>query len=128
MGDPDLPVFGTAESGKGALIMTDEAVSSVTRPAPLLRIRDGYGIIVAGDSMIPEHKPGSIALVNPHLPPQIGDTCLFRSAQTNDVTIKELRGSTETEWRVRQHNPKRDFRLKKNEWPICHKTIGSFFP
>src|SRR5437773_19879 len=38
-GDRDLPVFGTAQGGSGALIVTDLAVDYVVRPAPLLRVR-----------------------------------------------------------------------------------------
>src|SRR5258708_3588546 len=76
----DLPVFGTAQGGQdGALIVSDTAVDWVARPTVLLRVRDGYGMIVSGDSMSPEHKTGSIALLNPHLPPRLGDSCLCRS-------------------------------------------------
>lgn len=130
VGETDLPVFGTAQGGQGALIVTDRAVDWVVRPAPLLRVRDGYGIIVTGDSMSPEHKSGSTALVNPHLPPRMGDTCVFRRHDddgTVHAVIKELRGQTEDVWKVRQHNPKKDYSLKKAEWQVCHKTVGNYF-
>lgn len=128
----DLAVFGTAQGGQdGALIVSDAPVDWVARPAVLLRVRDGYGVIVSGDSMIPEHKPGSIALVNPHLPPRVGDSCVFRSHAedgTNLAMIKEYRGQTETHWKVHQHNPPKDFQLKKSDWQVCHRTVGSYFP
>jgi phage repressor protein C with HTH and peptisase S24 domain len=128
----DLPVFGTAQGGQdGALIVSELAVDYVGRPPALLRVRDGYGMIVSGDSMSPEHKEGSIALVNPHLPPRSGDSCVFRSHAddgTNLALIKEYRGQTETHWKVRQHNPPKDFQLKKSDWQICHRTIGNYFP
>lgn len=128
----DLPVFGTAQGGQGgALIVSDGAVDWVARPAVLLRVQDGYGMIVTGDSMSPEHKAGSIALVNPHIPPRLGDSCVFRSHGddgTNLALIKEYRGQTETHWKVHQHNPAKDFTLKKAEWQICHKTVGNYFP
>jgi phage repressor protein C with HTH and peptisase S24 domain len=130
VGETDLPVFGTAQGGQGALIVTDRAVDWVVRPAPLLRVRDGYGIIVTGDSMAPEHKSGSTALVNPHLPPRVGDTCIFRSHSDDGAVhavIKELRGETESLWKVRQHNPKKDYTLKKTEWQVVHKTVGNYF-
>lgn len=85
-GDNDLPVFGTAQGGRGALIVTDHAVDWVVRPAPLLRVRDGYGMIVTGDSMSPKLEAGDTALVNPHLPPRPGDTCIFRN-HADDGTI-----------------------------------------
>ncbi|WP_074832784.1 S24 family peptidase [Bradyrhizobium lablabi] len=94
MGERDLPVFGTAQGGSGALIVTDGPVDWVVRPDPLLRVKDGYGMIVTGDSMDPVHKHGSTALVNPHIPWRSGDTCIFRSHHDNGdniVIIKELR-------------------------------------
>jgi phage repressor protein C with HTH and peptisase S24 domain/lambda repressor-like predicted transcriptional regulator len=128
----DLPVFGTAQGGQdGALIMSELAVDWVGRPAVLLRVEDGYGMIVSGDSMSPEHKAGSIALVNPHLPPRVGDSCIFRSHAddgTNLALIKEYRGQTESHWKVRQHNPPKDFQLKKSDWQIVHRAVGNYFP
>jgi hypothetical protein len=53
VGDRDLPVFGTAQGGSGALIVSNEPVDWVVRPDPLLRVKDGYGMIVTGDSMDP---------------------------------------------------------------------------
>lgn len=130
-GNNDLPVFGTAQGGQGALIVTDRPVDWVARPTVLLRVQDGYGMIVTGDSMAPEHKSGSTALVNPHLPPRIGDSCVFRNHADDGAVhaiIKELRGETDTLWKVRQHRPAKDYTLKKSEWQICHKTVGNYFP
>lgn len=128
----DFPIFGTAQGGQdGALIVSEAAVDWDVRPAVLLRVRDGYGMIVSGDSMAPEHKHGSIALVNPHLPPRAGDSCVFRSHAedgTNLAMIKVYRGQTETHWKVSQHNPPKDFTLKKSDWQIVHKTVGNHFP
>lgn len=129
-GEADLPVFGVAQGGRGALVVTAEPVDWIVRPSPLLRVRDGYGIIVVGDSMSPEHKAGSIALVNPHIPPRAGDTCVFRSHAddgTVHIVVKELRGETSTHWKVHQHNPRKDFTLRKDEWQICHRTVGNYF-
>lgn len=130
VGDQDLPVFGTAQGGTGALIVSDRAVDWVVRPAPLLRVKDGYGMIVTGDSMDPAIKSGATALVNPHLPPRAGDLCVFRNHQDDGtvlVCIKELRRQTDTAWHVRQLNPRKDITLKKSEWQVCHVTVGSFY-
>jgi phage repressor protein C with HTH and peptisase S24 domain len=129
LGAADLPVYGTAQGGKGALVVTSEPVDWAMRPAPLLRVKDGYGVIVTGDSMAPEHREGSTALVNPHLPPRSGDTCVFRKHADDGTVlavIKELRRATETTWYVRQHNPKRDFTLKRSDWQVCHVTVGNY--
>lgn len=128
----DFPVYGTAQGGQdGALIVSEHAVDWVARPAVLLRVRDSYGMIVAGDSMSPAHKSGSTALVNPHLPPRVEDVCVFRSHAEDGTTLavlKEYRGQTETHWKVRQYNPPKDFTLKKSEWQVCHRTVGNYFP
>ena len=129
-GDRDLPVFGTAEGGEGAIVLTNEAVDWVLRPDSLLRVKDGYGMIVTGDSMSPEHKSGSTALVNPHLPPRAGDTCIFRSHAddgTVKICIKEYVRQTPDAWHVKQHNPPKSFTLKKAEWQVCHVTVGNYF-
>jgi phage repressor protein C with HTH and peptisase S24 domain len=130
VGDKDLPVFGTAQGGSGALIVTSEPVDWVVRPDPLLRVRDGYGMIITGDSMDPALKSGSIALINPHLPPRVGDFCLFRNHAddgTAHAAIKEYRGETDAAWKVRQYNPPKDFTLKKSEWQVRHLVVGSYF-
>lgn len=129
VGEADLPVFGTAQGGRGALIITDQPVDWVVRPDPLLRVRDGYGAIITGDSMSPEHKEGSIALVNPHLPYRPGDTCIFRSTAEDGsvhMCIKGLVRATPETWHVRQHNPKKTFTLKRSEWQECHVTVGNY--
>lgn len=130
VGKPDLPVFGTAQGGSGALILSDQPVDWVVRPDPLLRVKDGYGMIVTGDSMAPVHKSGSTALVNPHLPPRAGDTCVFRAHKDDGTVlaiIKELRRFTDDIWYVRQYDPRKDFPLKRTEWQICHVTVGNYF-
>jgi phage repressor protein C with HTH and peptisase S24 domain len=127
----DLPVFGTAQGGAGgALIMSNEAVDWAIRPAPLLRVRDGYGMIVTGDSMSPKIENGSTALINPHLPPRNGDTCVFRKRAedgTVHVIVTLLRRFTEDTWFVHQLTPAKDFNLKRSEWQICHVVVGTYF-
>jgi phage repressor protein C with HTH and peptisase S24 domain len=127
----DLPVYGTAQGGDGALVITDRPVDYVARPSVLLRVLDAYGTIVDGDSMFPALRPGATALVNPHLPPRVEDICIFRKQGedgTVHVIIKEYRGQTDTHWKVRQYNPAKDFLLKKTDWQTVHRTVGNYFP
>jgi phage repressor protein C with HTH and peptisase S24 domain len=130
-GDHDLPVFGTAQGGSGgALIMSKEAVTWVLRPAPLLRVRDGYGMIVTGDSMSPKIENGSTVLVNPHLPPRNGDLCVLRKHLEDGTTLAVLtllRRFNDETWFVHQLVPAKDFSLKRSEWQHCHVVIGSYF-
>jgi len=125
----DLPVFGTAQGGDGALIITDRPVDWEVRPDFLARVEDAYGIIVTGDSMDPECKHGSTAIVNPHLPQRNGDTCIFRAHADDGAVhaiVKQLVRYNDKTWYVHQHNPKKDFELKRSEWQVCHVVVGNY--
>lgn len=128
----DLPVFGTTQDTKeGAVIISERAVDWVARPSVLLRVADGYGLIVSRDTMAPAIRSGSTALVNPHLPPRVDDVCVFRCSDERGATravVKEYRGQTETHWKVRQYNPPREFTLKKADWHACHRIVGNYAP
>lgn len=128
VGERDLPVFGTAEGGRGAMVVSDDPVEHVRRPAPLENVRDGYAVRVIGDSMEPKFEPGDLILVHPHLPPAPNVDVVLFSAREGDghVIIKRLVKFTETEWVLRQHNPLKDFRLKRKDWPKCHRIVGSY--
>lgn len=132
-GEPDLPVYASVQGGRGLLIVSTEAVDWVRRPDPLARVKDGYGLIVQGDSMSPEFESGDIALVHPHLPPRPDVSCVFYSEKPDgsvEASIKRLRKETQESWLVTQFNPpdggKRDFTLPKSEWQKCHITVGKY--
>lgn len=133
VGERDLAVYAAVQGGSGALILSNEPVEYVSRPEPLARVRDGYGVIVIEDSMAPEFRSGDIALVNPHRPPREGDTCVFFSEAadgTKSACIKHLRRATATQWQVTEWNSEaggqRDFSLKRTEWQSCHVTVGKY--
>lgn len=132
-GNRDLAVYAAVQGGSGVLILSSDPVEYVARPEPLARVRDGYGVIVVEDSMAPEFRSGDIALVNPHLPPRAGDTCVFRHQEedgSESACIKFLRRATESAWQVTEWNSAegehRDFVLKRSEWQKCHVTVGNY--
>jgi transcriptional regulator with XRE-family HTH domain len=131
----DLPVYAATQGGIGVQILSSDPVEYVSRPEPLARVRDGYGVIVVDDSMAPEFRSGDIALINPHLPPRTGDTCIFRHVEedgTQHSCIKFLRRITDRDWLVSEwdaateHGGKRDFALKRAEWQLAHVVVGSY--
>lgn len=129
VGAPDLPVFGTVEGGEGAIVMSSEPVETVKRPDPLRTVKDGFGVIVSGDSMVPLVRPGDIVLVHPHLPPKIDDLCLFLFDQDGDfrATIKEFCGQSRDLWKVKRYQPKEhEFTLKKADFPRCAVVVGIY--
>jgi transcriptional regulator with XRE-family HTH domain len=132
-GARDLPVHAAAEGSKGQMVVSNDPVDWVLRPAPLANVRGGYGLIIVGETMCPEFEPGDIALVNPHLPPIPDVTCVFYS-EANDselrATVKRLVRVTPDAWHLRQWNPpdseKPDFKLARTEWTKCHRTVGKY--
>jgi phage repressor protein C with HTH and peptisase S24 domain len=134
VGNRDLPVFAASEGGKGAIILSSDPVDWVARPEPLARVKDGYGVIVVGESMFPALAPGDILLVNPHLPAKAGATCVFQSEQPDGTIlscIKFLRRQTADAWHVTEWNSDgkmkhREFTLKKSEWRVCGVSVGKY--
>jgi transcriptional regulator with XRE-family HTH domain len=132
-GDRDLPVYAAMQGGSGVQVLSSDPVEYVLRPEPLARVRDCYGVIVADDTMAPEARSGDVALVNPHMPPRVGDTCVFRSAKADGsehVCIKHLRKVSDKDWYVSEwrgpDGDQRDYTLKRADWPVAHVTIGFF--
>jgi transcriptional regulator with XRE-family HTH domain len=133
-GDRDLPVYAATQGGSGVQVLSSDPVEYVLRPEPLARVRDGYGVIVADDTMAPEARSGDVALINPHVPPRVGDTCVFRSPSQDGgmqrFCIKNLRKVTDKDWYVTEwsgeNGGRRDYTLKRADWPTAHVTIGFF--
>lgn len=123
----DFPVYASVEAGQGSFIVDSDPVDWVGRPAPLEHVKDGYGLIVTGDSMEPVFRQGDVALVHPRLPPRIDEAVVLYTANRDRATIKEYRGATEKLWKLRRYSPKQeDFTVPKAEWPICHSVVGRF--
>lgn len=130
MGRVDLPVYSIVQGGRGALVLSSEPFTTITRPHILLGLRDAYGVLVKGNSMAREYSEGDIAYVDPHKHPKEDDPCVFQSHKedgTVEAIIKYLARSpdaSDTLWYVKQSNPVKKFTLKKAEWQICHVAVG----
>lgn len=127
IGEPDLPVFASTEGGEGQFIISTDVIDQVRRPAPLAYVRDGYGVIITGESMVPAFRPGDIALVHPRLPPRVEDAVILFTAEQDRSSIKEYRGQTQTTWKLRRYRPKEeDFTLQVADWPTIHTVVGKY--
>jgi phage repressor protein C with HTH and peptisase S24 domain len=128
----ELPIHSSAEAGGGFITVTPHAVDSMPRLSPVAQTRSAYGVIVTGESMVPEFEPGDIALVNPHLPVIPETTCIFYRVRKDETgaTIKRLRRVSDDTWYLRQWNPparaKADFTLARKEWRIAHRVVGKY--
>ncbi len=128
----DLPVFGTSVRGdhNGEFILSEVAVDWAVRPPMLSHVADAYAVIVPRNKMEPVVKVGSIVMFHPHLPPRLGDLCLFRSLREGAVYAlgAEYRGETDLLWNCLHYTPNARFNLKKSEWQACHRAVGMYFP
>ena len=128
----DLPVHAAAQGGPGQMIISTDPVDWVLRPDPLRNVSAGYGVIIIGESMIPEFRPGDIALINPHLPAMREETFIFYREAEGETksTIKHLLRWTDTAWYVAQWNPPKgqrsEFTLPRKEWSKIHRVVGRY--
>lgn len=124
-----FPIYAAAQGGEGHMIVTFDATQWVKTPAILEGIRGAYGILVTGDSMDPEFRPGDMALINPHLHPMRDETHVFYDHPPDGeatAMIKRLVGWSDATWRLRQFNPLADFDAPRLSWPTAHRVVGKY--
>lgn len=129
VGAADLPVYRSRSAGDGALVMTSDPVCRTVRPANLVQVEGAYGVIVDGGSMEPAIRAGDTVCINPHIPPQRGDWCVFRSEKLGEFQslIKEYIAQTGTHWRVKRYQPEtKEYLIKKTDWPGCHVVVALY--
>jgi transcriptional regulator with XRE-family HTH domain len=132
--DRELPVLGATDDIPFAtyIVIPDEPVDYLECPAPLSKVRGAYAVIVPNQVMTPEFGPGDLALVNPHLPPMAGTTCIFycESESGKIAKMRRITGFTANEWHVTQWNPPLnsppELTLDRNQWRKCHPIVGRF--
>lgn len=126
----DFKIYASVEGGPGEIIRSTEPIDVIPRPAAVAHVKEAYGLVITGESMVPEFRPGDTALVNPKMP-IIGDAVYIFYAELHGearATIKHLRRQTAQEWLVSQHNPPprkpHDFSLSRKEWQWAHRVFG----
>ncbi len=133
LGPRDLPVFSAVEGGPGEMVVSTDPIEWVQRPWFLREVKEGYAVVVTGESMIPVYEPGDIVIVNPRLPAIPNKNAIFVGGEERGefvATVKRLTRSTTKDWHVRQHNPpeggKADFTLAKASWPKALRIVGKY--
>lgn len=92
-------------------------------------VKDGFAVIVTGESMVPAFDPGDMAIVNPRLPYLRGKVHIFTAESENThyrATIKLLVGVTPKAWRVEQFNPRKTFELPRDVFTQARRVVGKF--
>jgi len=128
-GPRDLPVFAAVEGGTGDLEVSTEPVELVPRPWYLGEVRDGFAVIVTGESMVPAYNPGDMAIVNPRLPFMRDKVHIFTAEATNThymATIKHLVAVTPKVWKVEQYNPRKTIELPRDIWTHARRVVGKY--
>lgn len=131
VGAADFPIFASARGGPdGAWVVGQEPIEFGRRPEPLLRVRDGFGVYVLGESMAPAYKQGDLVLVHPHRPVSRGDDVILVSVDPTDneqhAVIKELVDWDEGNWLLRQHNPAGTLALPRATWQRAMLIVGKY--
>lgn len=125
----DVPLYASAEGGSGSLIIERDPIGAEKRPPELQGVKNGYAIYLVGESMSPEFEPGDTLFINPRLPIIPNSPCVFYSNKNDEpvATVKRYLRDTGDDWEVKQHNPKRDFGLPKEEWATRHRITSKKF-
>ena len=93
-------------------------------------VQGAYGLMIDGESMVPEYWPGDVAWINPHLRPARGKNHIFYHTPPDgreaEAIVKRLNDWNDREWHLEQWNPHRQFNEFRREWPIAHRVVGKY--
>lgn len=135
VGVPDLPIYTAVRAGSidDSILVSPDPIDYVKRPEPLAKVKNGYGLYIIGDSMVPAYRHGDLALIHPNIPARAGDEVVVCSQDVNGehyAVIKLLVRATAEKWHLKQYNPSEgepsEFSLDRKEWPICHLVVGNY--
>lgn len=129
LGERDLPVYSAAEGGPGEMVVSTEPIEWVPRPWFMKEVKDGYAVLIVGESMEPAFEPGDMAIVNPRLTPLRNKDAIFTTGEYGrtgefKATIKRLIKSDSKLWHVKQFNEPKEFTLEKRDWPKALRVVG----
>jgi phage repressor protein C with HTH and peptisase S24 domain len=74
-GNPDFPIYASAEGGNGEMILSFDPIEYVNRPLFLENVPGAYGFYCVGSSMVPRYEQGDMLLVRPGRPVGAGRRC-----------------------------------------------------
>lgn len=125
---PDVPVWASAAAGDedGTIILTDSPIDFIYRTEAILNVPKPFAFYIVGESMEERFFQGDQAVVNPSLPVESGDDCVFIHHSDEGVIyalVKQLQRSTADHWRVKQFNPSRTFDLSKKKWTRAYSIV-----
>lgn len=101
------------------------SVDAISRPFPLERTLDGYGVILSSYDLSPAYGAGDTVLVHPFLPPRPGDDVLYRSEEGR-IALRHLRRVDGDSHVVARWTPEAEETFSRQAWPVRHVIVGKF--
>lgn len=124
-GERDLPVYGAALGGDGAVMLNrGDEVDRIHRPPMLIGVKDAFGVVVSGDSMEPMFLQGDIAWIHPGRPPMPRRGVLIE-LHDGHAHLKEYISQNDDVVRCRQHNPPTNVTFKRRDVKRLYLVVGS---
>jgi hypothetical protein len=131
----ELPVFQAVQDTTGrAIVMSRRPFAQLPVPRSMDLSERAYCVVIADDTMAPELRLGSTAIVDPALKAKEDTTCLFRDlhAELHVILVRRIRKITEDAYIAYAHNgaggvkPK-DQVLPKSSYDVPHVIVGNIF-
>lgn len=110
-----VPVYGYVSGGTDRIAINEGKIIEMRpRVAALEHVKDGYYLIVRGDSMAPALKNGHYLAVSPGHPPIKGEACAV-CFKNGEAVVKIFMGMDDKNVIVEQLNPKKTLKYDRKE-------------
>lgn len=128
----DIPLVGVAmgsiiQNNITGLRIDHDPIDYVFRPPAMTGARDLYAMLVAGESMVPMHQPGSLIFVTPHRPAEKGDTVIVQTRLWDKAPaqsyVKILRNRTAERLVLEQLHPAATIEIPLSVVDAVHKVL-----
>lgn len=123
------PVFASFDAGNGQIVVSSDVVETVPPPYMIEGVKAAFGVLVAGDSMVPAYRPGDVAWVDPRLPHMRGTDVLVyevKRAAAPLAMISALTDYTDKSWTLHQEHSAAPLHLDRSRWPRCYRIVAKF--
>lgn len=125
----DIPVMGTVIGGNGGTFVYEGGVVDYVRRLPgVAKAKGIFALRVVGESMVPAYKEGALIVLNPHLPPRIGDDIVIEFAPNEagehvQGCLKQLVKRTASKIIVRQYNPPKEIEFETSTVKAIYRVM-----
>ena len=118
----DIPLYGKAAAGQGAVAISDGPVDYIEKPTYLSEVEDCYAVMIVGESMEPRFYPGEVVIVHPYRPVRAGDYAVVQFEKNGELRaiVKRFVNRTETGIHLSQHNPKDEIYIDNSDLRALH--------